>query len=196
MNKLREAFIDELKDLYDAEKQLVKALPKMAKAASSSELQSAFKNHLEQTRAHVERLETIFSQLDEEPEGETCKGMAGLIAEGKEAIEADGEDDVKDAWLIAAAQRVEHYEIAAYGTMKSMASLLDEEEAADLLEETLNEEKETDQHLTELSGEINPRAGGERKLERNMKPMRRSTSGTSRSQTSRQSVRTASKRKR
>jgi ferritin-like metal-binding protein YciE len=196
MDSLRELFIEQLRDIYSAETQLVKALPKMAKAASSSELRTAFTNHLEQTRDHVDRLETIFSQLDEEPEGETCKGMAGLIAEGKEAIEADGEHDVKDAWLIAAAQRVEHYEIAAYGTVKSMASLLDEEEAANLLEETLNEEKETDQHLTELSGEINPRAGGERKLERNMKPMRRSTSGTSRSQTSRQSVRTASKRKR
>jgi ferritin-like metal-binding protein YciE len=198
MDSLRELFVEQLRDIYSAENQLVKALPKMARAASSSELQTAFTNHLEQTREHVERLETIFSQLEEEPDGETCKGMAGLIAEGKEAIEADGEDDVKDAWLIAAAQRVEHYEIAAYGTVKSMASLLDEEEAANLLEETLNEEKETDQHLTGLSEEINPRAGGERsrKLERDMKPMRRSSSATSRSQSSRQSARTASKRKR
>ncbi|HET6463960.1 MAG TPA: ferritin-like domain-containing protein [Candidatus Krumholzibacteria bacterium] len=198
MNSLRELFVEQLRDIYSAENQLVKALPKMAKAASSSELQTAFTNHLEQTRKHVERLETIFEGLDEAPEGETCKGMAGLITEGKEAIEADGEDDVKDAWLIAAAQRVEHYEIAAYGTVKSMASLLDEEEAADLLEETLSEEKETDQHLTELSGEINPRAGGERsqELERKMKPMRRSASVSRAASPSRQSARAAGKRKR
>jgi len=151
MDSLRELFVEQLRDVYDAEGQLLKALPKMAKAASSSELQTAFKNHLEQTREHVDRLETIFTSLEEEPEGESCKGMAGLLAEGKEAIEADCEDDVKDAWLIAAAQRVEHYEIAAYGTVKSMASLLDEEEAANLLEETLNEEKETDQKLTDVA---------------------------------------------
>jgi len=196
MESLRELFVEQLRDVYDAEGQLLKALPKMAKAASSSELQTAFKNHLEQTREHVDRLETIFTSLEEEPEGESCKGMAGLLAEGKEAIEADCEDDVKDAWLIAAAQRVEHYEIAAYGTVKSMASLLDEEEAANLLEETLNEEKETDQLLTEISEEVNSRAEGERSSDVSMKPMRRSSSTTSRSQSSRQSARSASKRKR
>jgi|KBSSwiStaDraftv2_1062776.scaffolds.fasta_scaffold37863_2 ferritin-like metal-binding protein YciE len=196
MDSLRELFVEQLRDVYDAEGQLLKALPKMAKAASSSELQTAFKNHLEQTREHVDRLETIFTSLEEEPEGESCKGMAGLLAEGKEAIEADCEDDVKDAWLIAAAQRVEHYEIAAYGTVKSMASLLDEEEAANLLEETLNEEKETDQLLTEISEEVNSRAEGERSSDVSMKPMRRSSSTTSRSQSSRQSARSASKRKR
>lgn len=196
MDSLRELFVEQLRDIYSAETQLVKALPKMAKAASSTELRTAFENHLKQTKEHVERLETIFTNLDEEPEGETCKGMAGLIAEGKEAIDGDAEDEVKDAWLIAAAQRAEHYEIAAYGTVKSMASQLDEEEAANLLEETLNEEKEADQLLTEISGEINPGAAGERKLERDMKPMRRSASATSRSQSSRPSARTASKRKR
>ena len=196
MDSLRELFVEQLRDVYNAEGQLLKALPKMAKAASSSELQTAFKNHLEQTREHVDRLETIFTSLEEEPEGESCKGMAGLLAEGKEAIEADCEDDVKDAWLIAAAQRVEHYEIAAYGTVKSMASLLDEEEAANLLEETLNEEKETDQLLTEISEEVNSRAEGERSSDVSMKPMRRSSSTTSRSQSSRQSARSASKRKR
>jgi len=196
MDSLRELFVEQLRDVYDAEGQLLKALPKMAKAASSSELQTAFKNHLEQTREHVDRLETIFTSLEEEPEGESCKGMAGLLAEGKEAIEADCEDDVKDAWLIAAAQRVEHYEIAAYGTVKSMASLLDEEEAANLLEETLNEEKETDQLLTEISEEVNSRAEGERSSDVSLKPMRRSSSTTSRSQSSRQSARSASKRKR
>jgi len=196
MDSLRELFVEQLRDVYNAEGQLLKALPKMAKAASSSELQTAFKNHLEQTREHVDRLETIFTSLEEEPEGESCKGMAGLLAEGKEAIEADCEDDVKDAWLIAAAQRVEHYEIAAYGTVKSMASLLDEEEAANLLEETLNEEKETDQLLTEISEEVNSRAEGERSSDVSLKPMRRSSSTTSRSQSSRQSARSASKRKR
>jgi ferritin-like metal-binding protein YciE len=198
MDSLRELFVEQLRDIYDAENQLVKALPKMAKAASNDELRSGFEHHLEQTKEHVDRLETIFNNLEEEPEGESCKGMAGLIAEGKEAIEADADDDVKDAWLIAAAQRVEHYEIAAYGTVKSMASLLDEEEAAGLLEETLNEEKETDQLLTEISEEINAQAGGERtgELEKNMKPMRRSSSGMSRSSSSRQSAKASSKRKR
>ncbi len=196
MDSLRELFVHQLQDIYSAETQLVKALPKMAKAASSSELRKAFENHLEQTQEHVDRLETIFTSLEEEPQGEMCKGMAGLIAEGKEAIEEEGDDDVKDAGLIAAAQRVEHYEIAAYGTVKSMASLLDEEEAANLLEETLNEEKEADQLLTEISEEVNARAEGERSSHVSMKPMRKSTSG-SRSQSSRQSTaRSASKRKR
>ena len=198
MNSLRELYVEQLRDIYDAENQIVKALPKMARAASSSELRTAFQNHLEQTREHIDRLETIFSNLEEDAEGESCKGMAGLLAEGKEAIDADGAGDVKDAWLVAAAQRVEHYEIAAYGTVKSMASLLDEEEAANLLEETLSEEKETDQLLTELSGEINPRAEGERSrtLQRDMKPMRRSSSAASRSQSPRSTARAAGKRKR
>jgi ferritin-like metal-binding protein YciE len=199
MDSLRELFVEQLRDLYDAENQLVKALPRMAKAASNSELRSAFEHHLEQTKEHVDRLETIFTNLEEDAEGETCKGMAGLIVEGKEAADSDADNDVKDAWLIAQAQRVEHYEIAAYGTVKSMASLLDEEEAAGLLEETLNEEKETDQLLTEISEEINAHAGGERRgdYEKNMKPMRRSSSGMSRSQsTSRPSAKASSKRKR
>jgi ferritin-like metal-binding protein YciE len=201
MESLRELFVEQLRDIYDAENQLVKALPKMAKAASSSELRSAYTSHLEQTRRHVDRLETIFSNLDEDPEGESCKGMAGLIAEGKEAIESDCEDEVKDAWLIAAAQRVEHYEIAAYGTVTSMASLLNEEEAAGLLEETLNEEKETDQRLTELSEEINPRAEGEATsgayARSSTKTARRTGGSMGRSQSSRQpGARSASKRKR
>ena len=199
MDSLRELFVEQLRDLYDAENQLVKALPKMAKAASNDELRSAFEHHLEQTKEHVDRLESIFNNLEEDAEGESCKGMAGLIVEGKEAADSDADDDIRDAWLIAQAQRVEHYEIAAYGTVKSMASLLDEEEAVGLLEETLNEEKETDQLLTEISEEINARAGGERKsaYEKNMKPMRRSSSGMSRSQsTSRQSAKASPKRKR
>jgi ferritin-like metal-binding protein YciE len=173
MDSLRELFIQELQDIYDAENQLVKALPKMAKAASSTELRSAFQNHLEQTKEHIERIETIFEGLDEEPEGKPCKGMAGLIAEGKEALEEDMEDDLRDAALIAAAQRVEHYEIAAYGTAKSFASLLDEREAADLLDQTLNEEKEADQLLSEVSEEVNARACGESVTELERAPMRR-----------------------
>jgi ferritin-like metal-binding protein YciE len=199
MDSLRELFVEQLRDIYDAENQLVKALPRMARAASNGELRSGFEHHLEQTKEHVDRLETIFNNLEEEPEGESCKGMAGLIAEGKEAIDADCDDDVKDAWLIAAAQRVEHYEIAAYGTVKSMASLLDEEEAAGLLEETLNEEKETDQLLTEISEEINAQAGGERtgRIEKdNMKPMRRSSSSSRAASSSRPAAKASSKRKR
>jgi ferritin-like metal-binding protein YciE len=200
MDSLRELFVEQLRDIYDAENQLIKALPRMAKAASNDELRSAFAHHLEQTKEHIDRLETIFNNLEEDADGESCKGMAGLISEGKEAIDADGDDDVKDAWLIAAAQRVEHYEIAAYGTVKSMAALLDEDEAMGLLEETLNEEKETDLLLTEISDAINPQAGGERSAafeKSDMKPMRRTSTAASRSQSSsRQPARASSKRKR
>ena len=154
MDSLRELFVEQLRDVYDAEGQLLKALPKMAKAASSSELQTAFKNHLEQTREHVDRLETIFTSLEEEPEGESCKGMAGLLAEGKEAIEADCEDDVKDAWLIAAAQRVEHYEIAGYGCARTFAELLGHSEAHEILQQTLDEEGNTDKLLTGIAAEV------------------------------------------
>ena len=201
MDSLRDLFVEQLRDIYDSENQLVKALPKMAKAASNAELRSAFANHLEQTKEHVGRLETIFSNLDEDPEGETCKGMAGLITEGKEAADSDSGDDVKDAWLIAQAQRAEHYEIAAYGTVRNMASLLDEDEATRLLEETLIEEKQADLLLTQISEQINARAGGERKGEydkNSMKPMRRTASSASRSQSpsSRQAARASSKRKR
>lgn len=150
----KELFVDELKDLYSAENQLVKALPKMAKAASSEELREGFKEHLEQTRGHVERLVSIFEQLDESPKGKKCKGMEGLIAEGAEAMEVY-EGAVGDAALIGAAQRVEHYEIAAYGTVIAMARQLGEEECADLLEQTLEEEKETDEKLTSISETVN-----------------------------------------
>ena len=151
MDSLRELFVEQLRDVYDAENQLVKALPKMAKAASSSELQTAFENHLEQTKEHVDRLETIFTSLEEEPEGESCKGMAGLIAEGKEAIEADCEDEVKDAWLIAAAQRVEHYEITRYGTLIAWAKELGRNDCAAVLEQNLSEEKAADSKLNPLA---------------------------------------------
>ena len=155
---LKELYIDELRDLYSAENQLVKALPKMAKAASSDELRQGFEEHLEQTKEHVARLEQIFEALDESPKGKKCMGMEGLMKEGAEAMEEDFEDAVMDSALIGAAQRVEHYEIAAYGTTLEFANLLGETEAASLLEETLHEEKETDEKLTDLAKEINSQA--------------------------------------
>ena len=158
---LKEHYIDELKDIYNAENQLVKALPKMAKAANSDELRTGFEEHLEQTRGHVQRLEQIFKELGEKPSGKKCKAMEGLVAEGAETMGEDYEDDVMDAALIAAAQRVEHYEIAAYGTVRTYAELLGEDTAAQLLEQTLEEEKETDQKLTDMAGEINVKAMGE-----------------------------------
>jgi ferritin-like metal-binding protein YciE len=157
---LRELYIDELKDLYSAEKQLVKALPKLAKAASSDELQNGFEEHLEQTKNHVQRLEQIFQTLGEKPSGKKCKGMEGLVEEGSEATEEGYEGAVLDAALIGAAQRVEHYEIAAYGTAIAFAELLEESEHVSLLTETLEEETETDEKLTELSKDINSQANG------------------------------------
>ncbi len=158
---LKELYIDELKDIYNAENQLVKALPKMAKAATSEELRTGFEEHLEQTRGHVQRLEQIFKELGEKPSGKKCKGMEGLVAEGQEMMGEDFEDDVMDAALISAAQRVEHYEIAAYGTVRTYAELLGEDTAVQLLEQTLEEEKETDQKLTDMASEINVKAMGE-----------------------------------
>jgi ferritin-like metal-binding protein YciE len=157
-NSLRELYVDELKDLYSAENQLVKALPKMAKAASNLDLKAGFEEHLEQTKGHVSRLEQIFKSLDESPKGKKCKGMEGLITEGSETIEEDPGDEELDAGLIAAAQRVEHYEMAGYGCVATYAKLLDEREAERLLRETLNEEKETDKKLTKLSENINVEA--------------------------------------
>ena len=154
-DSLRELYVDELKDLYSAEKQLTKALPKMAKAATSPDLKSGFENHLEQTEGHVERLEEIFGMLEERPGGKKCVGMEGLIKEGSEMMDEDFSQDVLDAALIAAAQRVEHYEIAAYGTVAAYADLLGESEHASLLRQTLEEEKDTDRKLTELSEDIN-----------------------------------------
>ena len=155
---LRDLYIDELRDIYSAETQLVKALPKMAKAAMSDVLRSGFEEHLEQTRGHVSRLEQIFEDLDEKPSGKKCAGMEGLVKEGGEMIKNEFEGDVKDAGLIGAAQRVEHYEIAAYGTVRAFAELLGDRNAVDLLSQTLEEEKETDKKLTQLAGEINVEA--------------------------------------
>jgi ferritin-like metal-binding protein YciE len=155
---LKELYLGELKDLYSAESQLVKALPKLAKAAASEELRAGFEEHLEQTKGHVQRLEQIFEMLDESPKGKKCKGMEGLIEEGSEIMEEDFEDALLDAALIGAAQRVEHYEIAAYGTVRAFAEELGESEHASLLAETLEEEKETDEKLTELAKQINVEA--------------------------------------
>jgi ferritin-like metal-binding protein YciE len=155
---LKELYVDELKDLYNAENQLVKALPKMAKAASSEELRQGFEEHLEQTRGHVERLEKIFKSLDESPKGKKCMGMEGLIKEGSEVMSEHFEGALMDAALIGAAQRVEHYEIAAYGTVSEFAKLLGHKEHVSLLKETLEEEKDTDEKLTSLAKEINPQA--------------------------------------
>src|SRR5690606_27388085 len=147
IENLRELLVHELKDLYSAETQLVKALPKMAKAATDEDLAQAFEQHLEQTKVHVERLERVFDTLDEKPRGKTCEAMKGLITEGNEAISEDATDEVKDAALIVAAQKVEHYEIAGYGSVRTFANLLGEREIADILQETLDEEGETDKKL-------------------------------------------------
>ena len=155
---LKELYIDELKDLYSAENQLVKALPKLAKASSSDELREGFTEHLEQTKGHVQRLEQIFDMLGESPKGKKCAGMVGLVEEGAEVMEEDFEGSVMDAALIGAAQRVEHYEIAAYGTVRAFAETLGETEHVSLLEATLAEEKETDEKLTELASQINQEA--------------------------------------
>jgi ferritin-like metal-binding protein YciE len=151
LESLRELYIDELKDLYSAEKQLVKALPKMVKNATSPELKQAFQDHLAKTETHVERLEQIFESLEASPRGKKCVGMEGLIEEANELIGEDADEDVLDAGLISKAQHVEHYEMAGYGTVRTYALTLGESEHAELLEETLNEEKEADELLTQLA---------------------------------------------
>jgi ferritin-like metal-binding protein YciE len=163
---LHEVYIEQLKDLHSAETQLIKALPKMAKAATSPELAQGFTEHLEQTKVHAERLEEIFRALGEKPTGKTCKAMQGLVEEGAEAIKENASHAAKDALLIAAAQRVEHYEIAGYGTVKKFARQLGEKEAVKLLEQTLQEEVETDEKLTEVAESINfETKEGEREVE-------------------------------
>ncbi len=151
MENLTELLEEQIKDLYNAENQLLKALPRMAKKASSEELKDAFNAHLEETKGHVDRLEQVCESLDFSPKGKVCAAMKGLIEEGKEVLEEDGNDDVVDAALIAAAQRVEHYEMAAYGTVKTLATLLGHEDVAKLLDETLGEEKAADEKLTEVA---------------------------------------------
>ena len=159
---LHDAFIDELRDAYDAEKQLTKALPKMAKAASTPTLRSAFEAHLKETQGHVTRLEEVFATLDEKVRGKHCDGIAGIIEEGKSAMEEDFDEITMDACLIAAGQRAEHYEMAAYGTLVAWAHVMGHTQAADLLEQTLNEEKAADKKLTSLAeGGINREAADE-----------------------------------
>ena len=154
---LNELFVEEVRDIYDAEKQLVKALPKMARATESQELRAAFEEHLEITKAHVSRLEEVFKLLGMAARGKTCEGMKGLIEEGAEAME-EMEGTVLDAALIASAQKVEHYEIATYGTLATFADVLGMQDAKDLLGQTLEEEKEADEKLTQIAGQINPEA--------------------------------------
>jgi ferritin-like metal-binding protein YciE len=151
LNNLNDLLIDQLKDIYNAEAQLTKALPKMAKAATNPELKEAFETHLAQTEEHISRLEQVFESLGEKAKGKTCAAMKGLIEEGSEVIKEDAEPSVKDAALIAAAQRVEHYEIAAYGTVRAYAERLGQKEAVKLLDKTLKEEGETDKLLTQIA---------------------------------------------
>jgi ferritin-like metal-binding protein YciE len=158
LNDLRDLFIEELRDLYSAESQIINALPKMTKAASSADLKSGFEEHLEQTKEHLTRLEQIFESLDQSPKGKKCNGMEGLLEEGKELMDEDASPEVMDAGLISAAQHVEHYEIAGYGCVRTYAELLGDKKAAGLLQKTLDEEKQTDQKLTKLSLKINVKA--------------------------------------
>jgi ferritin-like metal-binding protein YciE len=151
LETLKDLFVEELRDLYSAENQILKALPKMEKAATSPQLKAAFQEHLEQTQGQVERLEKIFSKLGEKPTGKKCKAMEGLVEEGAEMIHEKAEPAVKDAGLIAAAQRVEHYEMAGYGTARTFAQHLKLNDFAKLLQETLDEEESTDQKLTKLA---------------------------------------------
>jgi len=160
-DSLRRLYIDELKDLYSAEIQLVKALPKMAKAASNAELRQAFEEHLRQTAEQVSRLEQIFELLEEKPTGKKCLGMEGLVKEALETIEDKYGVAVRDAAIIGAAQRVEHYEIAGYGTVKAFAHLLGENEQVSLIDQTLAEEKQADELLTQLGGGINSQAANQ-----------------------------------
>ena len=165
LDTLEQLYINELRDLYSAENQLLKALPKMAKGASSPELKDAFEKHWEQTTGHVARLEQLFEQLDESPKGKTCHAMKGLIEEGSEILKEEGEDSVLDAGMIVAAQKVEHYEIASYGSVRTFANLLGKDEEAKLLQATLDEESETNEILNRLAETIvNPEAVSETEL--------------------------------
>src|SRR5438067_13845308 len=159
LDTLQKLYVEELRDLYNAENKLLKALPKMAKAASSEELKNAFETHLGQTETHVERLENIFAELDQTPKGRTCHGMKGLIEEGSEIIKEEGAASVLDAGIIVAAQKVEHYEIASYASVRTFADLLGQKKAAELLQTTLDEESEANELLNGLAESIvNPEA--------------------------------------
>ena len=165
LDTLQKLYIEVLRDLYSAENQLLKALPKMAKGASSEELKNAFEKHLEQTETHVERLENIFEQLDQTPKGKTCRAMKGLIEEGSEILKEEGDPSVLDAGIIVAAQKVEHYEIAGYGSVRTFAELLGQNKAVELLQTTLDEESEANELLNGLAESvINPEALMENEL--------------------------------
>src|SRR5205809_1121892 len=162
IESLRELYLEELRDVFDAENQLVKALPKMVKAAQNEELKAAFEQHLEQTQEHVERLNRVFEELGEKPKGTKCEAMKGLLEEAKKMMDETQDEETVDAAMIAAAQKVEHYEIATYGTLRTWAELLGFDEQADILQETLDEEKDTDENLTELAvSSVNLEAAGE-----------------------------------
>jgi ferritin-like metal-binding protein YciE len=179
---LHDAFIEELRDMYDAEKQLTKALPKLAKAASNPQLQEAFETHLEETQAQISRLEQVFQSLDEKVRGKHCDGMTGIIEEGKAILEEDFDETTLDACLIAAAQRAEHYEMAAYGTLVAWAQAMGHTEAAELLQETLDEEKAADEKLTSLAeGGINQSAADEAHPEEEGEPVGAGASGSRKS---------------
>ena len=151
LESMRDLLIEELRDLYDAEKQLIEALPKMSRAATSPELKSAFDHHLDQTRDHLTRLKSVFSDLGEKPTGEACEAMQGLIKEGENIAQAKGNDDVRDAGLIGAAQRVEHYEMAGYGTARALARQLGDDRVAEMLQTILKEEGEANEKLTAIA---------------------------------------------
>lgn len=151
MQTLEEAFVEEIRDLYDAEKQIVKALPKMARAANSPELRDAFREHLEVTKGQVQRLEQIFESMGQKARSKPCKGMKGLIEEGQEIISEDAEENIGDLALIGAAQKVEHYEISGYGTMRTFAQAMGRKDVAQLLDQTLKEEEATDKKLTQIA---------------------------------------------
>lgn len=155
---IEELFIDELKDLYSAEKQITKSLPKMAKAATTPELRQAFENHLQETLGQIERLDQVFQILGKSPRGKTCNGMKGVLEEGAEVLDETEKGAVRDAALISAAQRVEHYEMAGYGCVREYAKLLGQKEIAALLDETLAEEKAADKKLGEAAKQINSAA--------------------------------------
>lgn len=161
LNSLDDLFMDGLKDVYNAEAQILKALPKMANAATAPQLQDAFLEHLDETKMQIERLEEVFAIFGAKAKGKKCMAMEGLIAEGKEIMQQDGEPATIDAALIAAAQKVEHYEIAAYGCLRTWAQLLDQQDAAQILQEILDEEKQTDERLTLLAEEVINEASAE-----------------------------------
>jgi len=184
---LKELFVEKLKDMYDAEKRITKALPKVIKSASSEELSSALESHLQETEGHIERLDRVFEAVGESPGRKSCHGMMGILEEGAEMIDKDAPESVMDAGLIAAAQAVEHYEITAYGCLKTWANQLGMREEANLLDETLEEEKAADEKLNRIASTVNPQAAeaaGEEEERGEPVPVRRRTGTVGRSPSS------------